>query len=139
MIYLDSSILLEHYLGGARQEEARAVLSRQEPKVASWLLLVEVPVALRRLLSKERHGKALARALARFDQDVEAISLVDSLTDVAIRVRSDPRFAHCRSLDAVHACTALLLREWTGRTVAMASFDRRLQELARELHIPEPL
>lgn len=139
MIYLDSSVLLEHYLGGARQEEARAVLARREPKVASWLLMVEVPVALRRLLSRKRHAKALGRALARFDQDVEAISLVDSLTDVAIRVRSDARFAHCRSLDAVHACTALLLREWTGRTVEMATFDRRLQELARELDLPEVL
>ena len=51
MIYLDSSILLELYLGGGRAERARAILDEPEAKAASWLLMVEVPVVLRRLIS----------------------------------------------------------------------------------------
>jgi len=135
MIYVDSSLLLELYLGGAGADEARALLDEPIPKVASWLLMVEVPVVLRRLLSAPDHADALARCLARFDADVEDIGLVDSLTDVALRIKSDPRFARCRALDAIHACTAMLLREWTGHSVRMGTFDRRLGALAGELGI----
>jgi predicted nucleic acid-binding protein len=133
VIYLDSSILVELYLGGNRSQEARAILDAPESKVASWLLMVEVPVVLRRALSSSADRDALAACLERFDADLEDIGLVDSLTDVGLRVRSDARFARCRALDAVHACTALLMREWTGRAVRLVTFDRRLGELGAEL------
>ena len=133
MIYVDSSVLLELYLDGPRAAAARGILDEPETKAASWLLMVEVPVVLRRALPGARHRTTLTRALARFDADVEDIGLVDSLTDVGIRVRSDHRFAHCRALDAVHACTALLLKEWTGHAVRLETFDDRLAVLASEL------
>jgi predicted nucleic acid-binding protein len=135
MIYLDSSVLLELYLGGPRAAEARSVLDEPEAKVASWLLSVEVPVVLRRALPAAGDRTVLARCLDRFDDDVADIGLVDSLTDVGLRVRSDHRFARCRALDAVHACTALLLREWTGHAVRLETFDARLDALARELNL----
>ena len=135
MIYLDSSVLLELYLGAPRADEARAVLDEPDSKVSSWLLMVEVPIVLRRALPGPDQRAALAACLQRFDEDVQDIGLVGSLTDVALRVRSDPRFARCRALDAVHACTALLLREWTGRSVRLATFDARLAELAADLHL----
>lgn len=133
MIYLDSSVVLELYLGGSRAHEARALLDEPETKVTSWLLMVEVPIVLRRALSGAKQREVLAACLERFDADAEDIALVDSLTDVGLRVRSDPRFARCRALDAIHACTAMLLREWTGRGVRLATFDTRLGELAQEL------
>jgi predicted nucleic acid-binding protein len=135
VIYLDASVLLELYLGGKRADEARAVLDEPEAKVASWLLAAEVPIVLRRALSREVDRDVLAACLERLDADLADIGLVDALTDVALRVRSDARFARCRALDAVHACTALLLREWTGRRVRMATFDARLDELAGELDL----
>jgi len=135
VIFIDSSVLLELYLDGERAREAREILDRGEAKVASWLLLVEVPIVLRRVLSGPDDGPVLDACLDRFDRDVEDIALVDALTDVGLRVRSDARFARCRSLDAIHACTALLLREWTGRPVRLATFDRRLEELGRELYL----
>jgi predicted nucleic acid-binding protein len=133
VIYLDSSVLLELYLGGSRSADARRVLDQPEAKVASFLLMVEVPVVLRRALPRDGDATVLARALERFDRDLEAIALVDSLTDVGLRVRSDRRFARCRALDAVHTCTALLLREWTGHSVRLETFDDRLGELAGQL------
>jgi len=135
MIYLDSSVLLELYLDGARAAQARAILDLPEAKVASWQLMVEVPVVLRRALSRPGDRKVLARCLERFDADVDDIGLVDSLTDVGIRVRSDHRFARCRALDAIHACTALLLKEWTGHAVRLETFDERLGLLAGELNL----
>lgn len=133
MIYLDSSVLLELYLGGARSGEARAILDEPESKIASWLIMVEVPVVLRRALGSSADRAALTACLERFDADLEDIGLVDSLTDVGLRVRSDVRFARCRALDAIHACTAMLMREWTGRAVRLATFDGRLAELGMTL------
>lgn len=135
MIYLDSSVLLELYLGAPRAAEARAVLDEPDPKVSSWLLVVEVPVVLRRALSGPAERDVLAACLERFDADVQDVGLVDSLADVALRIRSDTRFARCRALDAVHACSAMLLREWTGRAVRLATFDDRLAALAADLHL----
>ena len=133
MIYLDSSVLLEIYLGGARSSEAQAILAVPEAKVTSFLLMVEVPIVLRRAMPRPDQAPTVAKALERFDADVAAVGLVDSLTDVALRVRSDRRFSRCRALDAIHACSALLLREWTGHAVRLETFDERLGELAKEL------
>jgi predicted nucleic acid-binding protein len=135
LLYLDSSVLLELYLGQPGADEAREILDRPDAKIASWLLLVEVPIVLRRALPGPEHRQLLAACLDRLDEDVQDIGLVDALTDVAIRIRSDHRFAQCRSLDAIHACTALLLREWTGRAVRLETFDDRLARLASELDL----
>ena len=135
MIYLDSSVLLELYLGQPKANQAREILERPDAKIASWLLLVEVPIVLRRALHGAEHRELLMACFDRLDEDVQQIGLVDALTDVAIRIRSDHRFAQCRSLDAIHACTALLLREWTGRAVRLETFDDRLARLASELDL----
>ena len=135
MIYLDSSVLLELYLNGSRWGEARAVLDAAEPKASSYLLMAEVPVSLRRTLSAPSHRDVLAAALQRFDADLVDITLVDDFAEVTARIRSDSRFSRCRALDAVHACTALLLKEWTGQAVRVRTFDERLERLADELGV----
>ena len=48
---------------------------------------------------------------------------------------SDLRFARCRAMDAVHAGTALPLRERTGQAVHMATYDTRLKSVAAELNL----
>lgn len=133
MIYVDSSVLLELYLERPLWARAREILLAPEPKASSFVLMVEVPVVLRRTLSRRGDALGLRRCLERFDGDLDRISLTDSLTDAALRIRSDPRFADCRALDAIHACTALLLKEWTRTHVRVATFDRGLSALARDL------
>ena len=133
MIYFDSSLLLELYLEGPRWRDARGILDAPEPKASSYLLVAEVAVSLRRALPQVTHGEVLGAALRRFEADLIDITLVDTFVDTVTRIRSDPRFARCRTLDAIHACTALLLREWTGQSVRVATFDRRLSDLAAEL------
>jgi predicted nucleic acid-binding protein len=131
VIYFDASVLLEIYLGQPRAVEARDLLRSPGPKVASWLLAVEVPVLLRRALAGGRRNQGLLnRALKRFDQDLEGVSLFEGLAGVAARVRVDPRLAHCRSLDAVHVGSALQIQEMAGHGVQLATFDERLARVA---------
>jgi len=128
MIYLDTSVLLHLYLRQPRAAEAREILATNEPKVASWLLVVEAVVVLRRSL-----GEAAGALLTRLDLDLKAFSLVDRLSEVAERVRQDPRLAHCRSLDALHVATALELQGMAGHAVRLATFDARLAKVARDV------
>jgi hypothetical protein len=134
MIYLESSVLLEVYLGQERAPQALAILAHNEPKVSSWLLAVEVPIVLRRVLAKSASGRPLlAGALKRLQADLGGVSLFDGLPALAERIGSDERFAHCRSLDAVHVGSALLMHEMTNQAVRVATFDLRVAELTRAL------
>jgi predicted nucleic acid-binding protein len=134
VIYLDSSVLLEVYLTQPRRNVALGLLARPGAKVSSYLLSIETAVVLRRSLGVGRRNRGLLRAaLARLAADLEGISLVDGLADIADRVRRDASFARCRALDAIHAATALQLRELSGRPVQLATLDAGLAELARAL------
>jgi predicted nucleic acid-binding protein len=134
MIYLDSSLLLEIYLSQPRGDQARAVVALDEPKVSSWLLAIEVGVVLRRALGQDpRNHALLAAALTRLDEDLKAISLVERLAAVAARVRHEERFSQCRTLDALHAATALEIQAMAGHPVRLATFDQRLAGLASTL------
>ena len=137
MIYMDSSLLLEIYLGQNRAAAAQEILGADEAKVASWLLAVEVPVVLRWAWRGARSGEAsLARALALFDEDLRGTTLYDGLPEVARRVRTDGRLSLCRASDAVHVATALLLREEAGHPVLVATFDDRMAKVARAVGLP---
>lgn len=129
MTYLDSSVLLAIYLDQPEADRGRALLDQHEAFISSWLLSIEAAVVLRRL-----HAQAPAKLgplLDRLDEDLCAVTLVDALADVAQRIRDDARLAACRSLDAIHVATALLVQEWTGRPVTVATFDHRMAEAAR--------
>jgi hypothetical protein len=134
VIYLEASTLLELYLGQARAQDARAILATPEEKVASWVLAIEVPVVLRRIAASGGVDRdALEALLARFDADLARLSLRSDLERVAARVRLDARLARCRSLDAIHVASALLLREETALPVVVASLDDRVREVARSV------
>ncbi len=136
MIYVDSSILLELYLGQEREAMARQILSDPSVKASSWILSVEVPIVLRRAIAGTRDSRRLAAKLARFDEDLGGLTLYDDPPGVARIVRRDARLSKSRTFDAVHAATALLLSEEAGAPVTLATFDRRLAETARAIGIP---
>lgn len=137
MIYVDASVLLAVYLSQPRSHEARAILALPDQKVASWLLAIEVPVVLRRVLGpRPRDRRLLEAALLAFDQDCRALHLYAGLPEIASRVRSDERFASCRALDAVHLATALLLREESNVQLQLATFDDRLRGAAATFAVP---
>lgn len=137
MIYLDSSILLEMYLGQPRASVAQELVGLPGAKVSSWVLAVEVPVVLRRVLSLSLTNQTLLRpALERFDADVGCLSLHHQPLEIAARIRSDARFARCRALDAIHLASALLLREETGELLQLATFDAGLRIGASLFDLP---
>jgi predicted nucleic acid-binding protein len=136
VIYVDSTILLEVYLGQPRASSARQILADPGAKVSSWIMAVEVPIVLRRALARQADSRLLAACLGRFDSDLGGISLFDGLPDVAGRIRTDVRLARCRAIDAVHVATAMLLAEETALGLRMATFDRRLAETAGSVGIP---
>lgn len=132
MIYLDSSVLLEHYLSQPRADEARQLLAHAEAHVSSYLIAVEVPVVLRRCLGASKaDATLLERALRAFDGDLETLYLASSLPEVAQAIRRDPRFSACRALDAIHAATALVIQGMAAQQVTLATFDERLGQLGR--------
>ena len=137
MIFVESSMLLELYLGQPRADEARAILAAPDEKVASWLLAVEIPVVLRRARAAGKlDAETLETILARFDADAARLSWRSDGEQVAARVRLDARLARCRSLDAIHVAGAVLLREETGLAVVLASLDDGVREVARAVDMP---
>lgn len=131
MIYVESSALLELYLGQARAQDVRSILATPEEKVTSWVLAIEVPVVLRRVGASGLVDRdTLEALLSRFDADLARLSLRSDIERVAARVRLDSRLARRRSLDAIHVASALLLREETGLPVVVATLDDRVREVA---------
>jgi len=132
VIYLDTSVLIEHYLKQPAAARARELLGRSEPKVSSWLLVSEASVTLRRALA-DRAPEALAALLVRFEEDLQGVSLFDGFREANQLVLQDARFAHCRALDAIHVASAVILQRRVGHPIQMASFDGRLNSLAERV------
>ena len=129
-------VTLSHEIGAGGPEIGQKLAERLSLHYVDQELISQA--ALRYGLREEKLSsldESKPSLLERFDADLEDIGLIDSLTDVGLRVRSDPRFSKCRALDAIHACTALLMREWTGRAVRLATFDERLEKLGVELRL----
>lgn len=135
MIYLDSSVLLELYLDQPRASEAQRVLSAPGSKISSWLLMVEVPVVLRRALSAGP-ARVLNKLLTLFDEDARALHLFHSWPEIVARVREDARFSKCRALDAIHLASAVLISEELGRPLRLATFDEGLRTAALTFNLP---
>jgi predicted nucleic acid-binding protein len=94
---------------------------------SSELVITEVPVAIRRAVAKGRDVD-LEDARLRADRLLDAVSLepVDREVLLLAGTRFDP---FLRSLDAIHASTALRLRSlW-----AFISYDERQVTAAREV------
>lgn len=134
MLYVESSLLLEVYLGQPRAALAQSVLAVPRSRVSSRLLSVEVPIVLRRTLAALPDAEAaVTTRLGWFDADSSALSFHEALDLIAKRVRSDARLTQCRALDAIHVATALVTQEGTDRPVIMGSLDGRVRTVARSV------
>ena len=144
MIYLESSALLSVYLEQQDGERIAPLFRQPAPLVSSWLLLPEVWVSLRRRAAEGgAPADVVEDALARFDEDLAELDLMDDVGAVNDRIREDGRFSRCRTLDAIHVASALWWQESTALPVRMATLDRRVAEVAEavglELAIPPRL
>lgn len=128
MIYLDSAAVVKLVRVETESVALIAWLNRQPslPLVASTLVEVEVPRALRR--SQPGVLGSVAAVLARLYR-VEINSAVRAIASAY----PDPLL---RSLDAIHLATADLLVA-SGKTItAFVTYDKRLAETARQAGLP---
>jgi len=128
VIYLDSAAVVKLVRLEAESTALIAWLNGQSslPLVASTLVEVEVPRALRR--SQPGVLGSVAAVLARLYR-VEINSAVRAIAGAY----PDPML---RSLDAIHLATADLLAASGKAITAFVTYDKRLAEAARQAGLP---
>jgi len=124
VIYLDTSVALAQLLAEDRSPGPEFWL---QDLITSRLLEYEVWTAIHRRRLAKSHGEG-----AR--QMIESLAMAELSRDV-LRRASDPFPAPVRTLDALHLATALFLRE-RGLDIELATYDSRMIEASRKLHIP---
>jgi len=126
VIYLDTSVALAHLLAEDRRPPARLW---QETLVSSRLLEYELWTRLQARRLGQSHGEA-ARAL------IGRIALLELTPPVLVRaLEAFPGPASVRTLDALHLASLVYLRA-QAQTVTLASYDRRMLEVAQAMDIP---
>jgi predicted nucleic acid-binding protein len=128
VIYLDSAAVVKLVRLEAESTALIAWLNEHSslPLVASTLVEVEVPRALRR--SQSGVLGSVAAVLARLYR-VEINSAIRAIAGAY----PDPML---RSLDAIHLATADLLAASGKAVTAFVTYDKRLAEAARQAGLP---
>ena len=124
LIYLDTSVGLAHLLNEDAHPPDRIW---EESLVSSRLLEYEAWRRLHTLGLAESHGESLRTLLS-------TVAMLDLPSPIVERARDAfPR--RVRTLDALHLASILFLQD-QGQKVALATYDRRLEEAATALGIP---
>ncbi|MDE0394529.1 MAG: PIN domain-containing protein [Gammaproteobacteria bacterium] len=126
MIYLDSSVALAHLLVEDRQPPASLW---DETLFSSRLLEYEIRTQLYARGLAESHGEAARWLTGR----VALLELSPSVLAWALDAFPGP--GAVRTLDALHLASCAYLAEH-GQGVALASYDRRMNAVARAMDIP---
>ena len=126
MIYLDSSVALAHLLAEDRQPPGALW---DETLFSSRLLEYEIWTSLHARGLLESHGEAARWLTSR----VAMLELSPSV--LARALDGFPGPGALRTLDALHLASCAYLAEH-GQGVALASYDRRMNAVARAMNIP---
>ena len=126
MIYLDSSVALAHLLAEDRQPPGSLW---DETLFSSRLLEYEIRTQLYARGLAESHGEAARWLTGR----VALLELSPSVLARALDAFPGP--GAVRTLDALHLASCAYLAEH-GQGVALASYDRRMNAVARAMDIP---
>ena len=123
MIYLDTSVALAHLLS----EDRRPADSLwEEPLVSSRLMEFELRVRIHARGLSATHGELVTLLLQR----VAFLEMVEPILERARESFPVP----VRTLDALHLSSILFLRD-QGARIRLASYDGRMVEAARALHL----
>jgi predicted nucleic acid-binding protein len=134
--YVDSSLPLAVLLGQAHASLAAALWDAHPRRVSSLLLEAECRTVLRRA-ARSAPGRLpdgwLVDRERLLDSWLLGIHLRTIDRAVAERLAAEPGLGACRTLDAVHLATALLLRDHLGSGLVLCTFDLEQAAAAREL------
>ena len=123
MIYLDSSVVLAHFLAEARRLPDRVW---DESLISSRLLEYEVWTRL--------HAKGRGASLRSVVRDFFARVPLLELSDDVLARATEPYPVPVRTLDGLHLATVEHLRR-RGESIALATYDARLTTAARALGV----
>ena len=124
MIYVDTSVALAQLLAEDRRPPASLW---SETLVASRLLEYEVWTRLHARKLARSHGDAAREPIGR----IAMLELSPPVLTRALEAFPLP----LRTLDALHLASCQYLRD-QGQTVALASYDRRMTDVARAMEVP---
>jgi len=124
VIYLDTSVAVAQLLAEDRVPPPDLW---NEFLVSSRMLEYEVWTRIHRLQLAKTHGE-LARQL------ISRIGLLELASPVLARAL-EPFPTPVRTLDALHLASIEFLRE-QGQNLSLATYDSRMLDCARSLHIP---
>lgn len=128
IIYLDSSVILRRLLG---QRGGLREWKLVRTGVTSRLAEVECLRTLDRLrlqsIVDERRLAALREGVYRILASLEIVEL----TRTVLARAADPTPTWLGTLDAIHLCSAILWRERSGKSLALATHDEALALGAR--------
>ena len=124
MIYVDTSVALAQLLAEDRRPPASLW---KETLVASRLLEYELWTRVHARKLGESHGDAARGLLGR-------IAMLELSPPVLARAL-EPFPLPVRTLDALHLASCEYLRS-QGQAVALASYDRRMMDVARAMDVP---
>jgi predicted nucleic acid-binding protein len=132
IVYLESSAVLSWLLGEPDADRVTHVLAQAERVTTSALTSVECA----RALVRARHSRRLTPSeelatreiLETAERSWDVLSLGD---DVLQRARAPLPADPVRTLDALHVCSAMLLRDTIG-PLAFVSLDVRVRSCAEQ-------
>ncbi|MGQ9583986.1 MAG: type II toxin-antitoxin system VapC family toxin [Anaerolineae bacterium] len=137
MLYLDSSALIKRYVAEMGTTEVGQAITHADVVSTVVLSRAEVAAALAKavrmnvLTEEEAQG-----ALQVFRSEWPNLLRVQ-VTEMLVARAGALAWQHgLRGYDAVHLAGALLWQEAIGEVVTLATFDRRLWQVAREVGLP---
>lgn len=134
--YIDASVVIAILRGEASAPVAEALWSAADSRVSSLLLRAECVTVLRRaasLVPGPQRAAWRVAARARLNGMLEAVMLKTFDDSVLHVLESEERLGACRTLDAIHLATALLLREHCDdpADLVVCTFDERMASASR--------
>lgn len=133
LAYLDSSVLLSLIFADASSEQAK-VLFKTYRWVSSRLLIFECTNVLIRESLNQKNGDILLKKSLKFLEKLTSqINIIPIGSEVLNKILSDKRISKGRTLDAIHLASALYVQDNCEDRLRIASFDKRLLDLSREL------
>lgn len=137
--YFDSSILLAALLDQPGREILVPLWDNETARVSSILIEAECVTVLRRAAAIQPPDMAetfLSLRLKLLDRYLDGVALIDLDGEIVRCLRKEPLLGGCRTLDAVHVATAMLVREQAQIPLTLCSQDARMREVATALGFP---
>lgn len=136
--YFDSSAVSAFVLGQPEGVGALEIWAAQDARCSSILLKTECLIHLRKhavRLPKGASGSWLRERSMLLENSLEEIHLKDIDASVLAVLEREPGLADCRTLDALHLATALLMRDRAGEGFKLVTLDERMRQTAGKLKL----